>query len=429
MTIIDGDSELRETLAFYFKQRKYQVTTYPKTMSAYFDQHKLKQENVILCALKSDGMSGVEFIQSLRKQGHATPVILMSDGLDVELAIEASKTDAFYYALKPLKLEQLAMVVEKASQFNPCTKHNSIPLFVGTSSQIMTVTDQARRFARSQSSILITGESGTGKDVMARSIHQMSDRCDKPFVAINCSAIPNELLESELFGYARGAFTGAVTQKAGLFEEAKGGTLFLDEIGDMNYALQAKLLRVVQERKIRRVGDTQELPIDVRIISATHENLKNLVKDNKFREDLYYRLNVIQLHIPPLRERKEDITPLIDVFLRKHSPLKVMRLTKEANTALNKHQWRGNVRELENVIERSITLSRSNDIGVADLCIETELECEESVKNFFSIKHKMTLKELTQTYIEFLLGVNSNSKDKTFRELGIDRKTLYRKLS
>ncbi len=427
MTIIDGDSELRESLAYFFKQRKYKVTTYTKAVSAFYNHPQLKDESVILCDLSTDGMSGIDFIKSIRQQGHSTPIILMADGHDIDLAVEANKSGAFYYAVKPLALEQLALVVQKASQQVKCNPKEEIPLFVGSSPQILSVTKQARRFAGTNSSILISGESGTGKDVLARSIHQMSERCHKPFVAINCSAIPDDLLESELFGHGRGAFTGATTQKTGLFEEASGGTLFLDEIGDMNYPLQSKLLRVVQERKIRRLGETQEHPIDVRIISATHENLKALVKEKKFREDLYYRLNVVQLNIPPLRERKEDIPSLTEVFLRKHAPCANLRLTAEASAALAKHQWKGNVRELENVIERAITVSRSNEIQSADLSIETEQE-ESDFPDFFSIKRKMTLKELTQTYIEFLLGANNNSRDKTYRELGIDRKTLYRKL-
>lgn len=429
MTIIDGDTELRESLAFFFKQRKYQVTTYPKTMTAYYNHKELMKENVILCDLNSDGMNGVDFIKSLRKEGHQTPVILLSDGQNVDLTLAATQSGAFYHAIKPLRLEQLALIVQKASQVVPVAVLTPIPLFVGRSPQILSVSELARRFAKCDSSILITGESGTGKDVMARSIHQMSERRQKPFVAINCSAIPDDLLESELFGHARGSFTGALAQKLGLFEEASGGTLFLDEIGDMNYALQSKLLRVVQERKIRRVGETQEQPIDVRIISATHQNLKSLVKSNHFREDLYYRLNVAQIHIPPLRDRTEDIPLLCELFLRKHSPNKSIHLTKEGEGCLTRHQWKGNVRELENVIERAISLCPHNEINETDLAVNIEEDEPLPHADFFSIQRRMTLKELNQAYIEFLLNLNHQSKNKTYRELGIDRKTLYRKLS
>lgn len=427
MTIIDADPKLRESLAFYFTQRKYQVSTYPRAVSAFLNHPRLRQENVILCDMHSEGMGGAEFIRSLRQQGHTTPIILMTDGQDVDLVLEATKSGAFYHAVKPLALEQLAQAVLRASQ-QLCEPQPQIPLFVGTTPQILSVTAQARRFATTNSSILISGESGTGKDVLARSIHQMSERCHHPFVAINCSAIPDDLLESELFGYARGAFTGALTQKAGLFEEASGGTLFLDEIGDMNYPLQSKLLRVVQERKIRRVGETQEHPIDVRIISATHENLKMLVRERKFREDLYYRLNVVQLTIPPLRDRREDILPLTEVFLRKHAPAQGLRLTDDAKAALCTHLWKGNVRELENVIERATTLVNGAEISAADLSIDAEQEATD-VPAFFSIKRRMSLKELSQAYVEFMLRSNNNSRDKTYRELGIDRKTLYRKLA
>jgi two-component system response regulator HydG len=293
----------------------------------------------------------------------------------------------------------------------------------------------AKRVASSQANILISGESGSGKEVIARAVHDLGDRKDNPFIAINCTAIPENLLESELFGHAKGSFTGAIEKKIGLFEEANHGTLFLDEIGDLTLALQAKLLRVLQERKVKRIGENQYRDISARIICATHKDLRKEVRDGRFREDLYFRLNVIPIFIPPLRERIEDIIPLSEYFLKKFTALNNVHLkgfSREAVIELQRHPWKGNVRELENAIERAVVLSNSDyliveDLIVQDMRIESRLP-NEDLGLRFDDGEAFTLEELCKKYIQYVFEKNDRAKEQTAKDLGIDRKTLYRKL-
>jgi transcriptional regulator with PAS, ATPase and Fis domain len=310
---------------------------------------------------------------------------------------------------------------------------------VGNSPGFQQVRRTAQSVAGCNSNILVTGESGTGKEVIARAIHEWSPRSQKPFIPINCSAIPENLLESELFGYARGAFTGAHVTKTGLFEEAEGGTLFLDEIGDMAWGLQAKLLRVLQERKIKRIGENQYRDVDIRIVAATHEHLKTAVLQRRFREDLYFRLNVIPIEIPSLRQRREDILPLAHFFLQKYSAINdkaSLRLTAEAEEFLLEQAWPGNVRELENAMERVAVLAHgTNQITADDLDFLAEYRIGSAPESSFNFEEQfqgdqkiLPMEEMTQKYIQYVLALNKGAKNKTARELGIDRKTLYRKL-
>lgn len=296
----------------------------------------------------------------------------------------------------------------------------------------------ARKVAESCSSVLITGESGTGKEVIAKFIHEQSPRNSRNFIALNCAAIPDHLLESELFGYTRGAFTGAMNNKIGLFEEAEGGTLFLDEIADLELNLQAKILRVLQERKIKRLGENTLRPINIRVIAATHENLHRAVQVKKFREDLFFRLNVISINVPSLRDRREDILPLAKHFVQKFSTTnqkKILGLTPAANDYLLQQHWPGNVRELENRIERAVVLSTNSHIEIDDLHPQVGAQSLQK-QNTLSFMHGkvdeyskiLSMEEMTQLYIEYALSLNKGAKEKTARDLGIDRKTLYRKL-
>ncbi len=304
---------------------------------------------------------------------------------------------------------------------------------IAQSPRFMEILELARRVALSSANVLITGESGTGKEVIARLIHELSSRKRETFVPINCSAIPEELLEAELFGFAKGSFTGAVVAKAGLFEEANGGTLFLDEIGDLDLHLQAKLLRVLQEKKIKRVGENHYRSLNIRILSATHSDLSEDVQHKKFREDLYFRLNVVPIKIPPLRERPEDILPLAHYFLGKHSLRHLgveKRFTAEVPAYLLSRPWWGNVRELENLIERAVVLSSSNEISVKEL--ENDQDNDADLEYLFErLCHKagrlLSLEEVTQYYVEYVLHLNQGAREKTARDLGIDRKTLYRR--
>jgi two-component system response regulator HydG len=318
------------------------------------------------------------------------------------------------------------------STHSPSTKGD----VVGVSDAFKKVVELARTVAPTQANVFISGESGTGKEVIAKMIHNHSPRAHQPFVAINCSAIPESLLESELFGYAKGAFTGATQDKAGLFEEANEGTLFLDEIGDMNPALQAKLLRVLQDKKIKRVGENRLRDVDVRLISATHKDLHKEIQEGRFREDVFFRLNVIPIHIPPLRERREDILPLAEFFLNKYRAINhrgPATLDNEARRILTEREWKGNVRELENAIERAVVLSRG-DIITAEELREVTPPQKADAPNISSMiaqltqDKPLTIDRLIKIYIKHVLEKNRGAKEKTARELDIDRKTLYRKL-
>lgn len=307
-------------------------------------------------------------------------------------------------------------------------------LIIAESPRFQEVLKIAKRAAMSSANVLITGESGTGKEVVARLIHDFSARQQEKFVPINCSAIPEQLLESELFGYARGAFTGAMAARTGLFEEANGGTLFLDEIADMDLHLQAKILRVLQEKQIKRVGENHYRSLNIRILAATHSDLNEDVQNKKFREDLYFRLNVVPIEIPPLRERKEDILPLAQYFLksftRKHH-LPDKTLSRDATHFLFENHWWGNVRELENAIERAVVLSPGVEISQKDL--DCGLGKASSIESAFEkFRHKdgrfFSMEELNLHYIHHVLQCNHGAREKTAKDLGIDRKTLYRKI-
>lgn len=303
---------------------------------------------------------------------------------------------------------------------------------IGKSKSICKLIELSRRVAKSAATVVITGESGTGKEVFAKAIHNWSPRRQKPFVAINCSSIPEALLESELFGHVKGAFTGAIDKRIGLFEEAHGGTLFLDEIGDLNFSLQTKLLRVLQEREIKRVGENQMRRVDVRVIAATHKDLRHEIQKKRFREDLFFRLNVIPLNIPPLRERREDLLPLAEFFLKKFNKLNETRITgfnKSAREFLLSSSWPGNVRELENLIERAVVLCGGLEIDASDFQSTQEDLSKSLDSTIFRFTDKAeTLKSIEKKYIRFVYERNNRAKELTARVLGIDRKTLYRKL-
>ena len=361
----------------------------------------------------------------------------------VETAVEAMKQGACDYLVKPIKTDELLRVTERAvreaalrREINRLRrevhKEYSFHQILGKSKPMREVFDLIRRVADSPTNVLITGESGTGKELVAKAIHYNSERRDAPFVPVNCAAIPETLLESELFGHVKGAFTDAKTDKRGLFEEAQKGTIFLDEISELPLTLQAKLLRAIQEREVRRVGATRAVPVDVRIIAATNLMLAEEVTAKRFREDLFYRLNVIEIRLPPLRERKEDIPLLVEAFLRKcaeasHKELRGM--TESALALLMDYPWPGNVRELENVIERAVTLARGEKIVPEDLPPNIQgARGERKVINE-AVERILPLKEVEKEYILRILETTGGNKYQAAQALGIDRKTLYRKLA
>jgi DNA-binding NtrC family response regulator len=361
----------------------------------------------------------------------------------IETAIEAIKGGATDYLIKPVKTEDVLRIVgrgvrevqlrrEVAHLRREVYKEYSFHQILGKSRPMQEVFELIRRVADSPSNVLITGESGTGKELVAKAIHYNSDRRQSPFVPVNCAAIPEQLLESELFGHVRGAFTDAKADRPGLFEEAQKGTIFLDEISELPLMLQAKLLRAIQEREIRRVGSTKSVAVDVRIIAATNLNLAEEVKAKHFREDLYYRLNVIEIRLPPLRERRDDIPLLVESFLRKcaksnRKPLD--SISESALALLIDYPWPGNVRELENIIERAVTLARGEKIMPEDLPATVQGSRGDRKVLDDAAERTLPLQEVEWEYIKKILEKTGGNKYQAAQTLGIDRKTLYRKLA
>jgi len=452
--VVDDDVEIQELLIAFFKPKGFDVQLETDNHKVVDDLAKGRlNPDVIISDLQMPDMNGIEFTRKIKAAGLEIPIILITGNKTIETAVEAIETGAYDFIMKPIFLPQLLVCVERALYLKKIKGENSTLRtavqikegnypdgIIGKSPGFKKVMEMARRVAFSQANIFIGGESGTGKEVVARAIHNMGPRNKKEFVALNCASIPESLLESELFGYAKGSFTGAIDKRIGLFEEAEGGTLFLDEIGDLSLPLQAKILRVLQERQIKRIGENKYRTIDVRILSATHRDLRKEVAEGRFREDLYFRLNVIEIKIPPLRERKEDILPLLEFFLRKFSVLNgidIKGFTKEALDTIQEYSWPGNVRELENAVERSVILCAADGMIKPDDLPEMGMIHERNhaqghVQLLSAEKRDqlkpMTVDELVKKYIRIILEKNNGMKDKTALELDIDRKTLYRKL-
>lgn len=452
IVLIDDDFELLELLSSFFRQRGFNVQQFIQAEEALIEiENQRLQAHVVISDLRLPEMSGMEFIKRTKRSNPQLPIILMTGDGNLELAIEAIETGAYDFVLKPLQIPQLLLSVQRALHLSEINQEISqyknllqqqdylgLKGVVGKSPGFRQAMEMAKRVSSSQANILITGESGSGKEVIAKAVHELGDKKDGPFIAINCSAIPENLLESELFGHAKGSFTGANDKKIGLFEEANKGTLFLDEIGDLSLPLQAKLLRVLQERKIKRIGENQFREISARIICATHKDLKKEVKEGRFREDLYFRLNVIPITMPPLRERKEDIFPLSEYFLKKFSLMNntsVKGFTKDAILQLENYPWKGNVRELENAIERAVVLANTELIDASDLPqldnqepLEASLKTSHYIDLMPTASQPASLDEIARRYIQHVFDLNQGAKEQTAKDLGIDRKTLYRKL-
>jgi DNA-binding NtrC family response regulator len=438
--IVDDDRAMREMLASLFKERGLWVED-AASADAALSRAAEQEFDVVLSDVRMPGLSGVELVGQLRRLRPATPVVLMTAFGSIDSAVDAMRSGAFDYLTKPFEPDAVILAVERALAHRALALENeqlrravdrsgSLGELIGKSPAMREIFALIKRIAHGRSSVLITGESGTGKEVVARAIHFHGDRSEKAFVPINCTAIPEGLLESELFGHVRGAFTGAHASKRGLFEKADGGTLFLDEIGDMGLVLQGKLLRVLQDREIRAVGGTQSVRVDVRIIAATNRDLEAEIAAGRFREDLFYRLNVIPIHIAPLRERPDDVPALVEAFLRRHADGRRRFFAPEALERLLAHAWRGNARELENVIERALALSDAETLGPEDVPLPGGATPEKPRGEDFlasAAAHAMTLHELSERYTEQVLHSTGGNKVQAARILGIDRKTLYRR--
>jgi DNA-binding NtrC family response regulator len=379
LLIVDDEASLRDFLAIVFEDEGWEVATAASLEEARRAVQK-REPDLILCDLMMPDGSGIDLLRELKTQGLASPVIMITAYTSTKSAVDALKAGAHDYIAKPFDIDELKIIVRKAVEHRELEDENlhlrsaleerfTFSNIIGKSRRMQEIFNIVTRIARTNSTILITGESGTGKELIARAIHYHSGRRGK-FVSINCGALPEQLLESELFGHERGAFTGAIREKRGLFQESERGSIFLDEIGEMTTAMQIKLLRVLQERSVRRVGGNDEIPIDVRVITATNRDLSDSIQKGSFREDLFYRINVIPIALPPLRQRTEDIPLLTDHFIAKYCQTMAIppkRISAEAMRALEKYAWPGNVRELENAIERMVALEPSDVLTTRSL--------------------------------------------------------------
>jgi DNA-binding NtrC family response regulator len=380
---------------------------------------------------------GMEVLRRIRSKGLSFPVIMLTAHGNVETAVEAMKAGATEYLTKPFDLDELKISIDKALEFrNLATevqrlreeldKDYDVEGIVANNPAMLGVLETVGKVAPTSATVMIYGESGTGKELIARAIHNLSDRSTKPFISVSAGALPETLLESELFGFEKGAFTGAMTAKPGRFELANGGTLFLDEIGDISVATQVKLLRVLQERKFERLGGTRSIDVDVRVVAATNRDLQQLIADGGFREDLFYRLNVVPITLPPLRQRASDIPLLVAHFLEKFNAGK-KSLTSEAMQALSAYQWPGNIRELENTIERIVILSHGDEIGVADLPAEVRTGMggvARTASGFALPDEGVDLEEVELDLVRQALNRSGNSVPKAAKLLGLTAKTL-----
>lgn len=442
--IVEEDQALVEKFRNYFLQKGF-ICHHYLTLSESIKEIKQTllpggfEIALFVCEINKNDDSTLAELVEIQSLVDKASTIVLTNLLFKQKALHFIAQGVLHYLVKPFELADVVHLFEHAINYqllnkenlllrNEAIAKNSFQGIIGRSESMRKLFSLVKQVSNSTANILIQGATGTGKEVIAKAIHSLSSRNEKPFVAINCSAIPETLLESELFGHAKGSFTGAVQNKKGLFEEAHGGTLFLDEIGDLPASLQAKLLRVIQERSVRPVGETTSRSIDIRIICATHKDLKEMIRTNEFRDDLYYRLAVIPVIIPPLSHRKEDIPLLANHFLNKFGVLnnkKFIGFSGETLNFLMNYSWPGNVRELENTIERAVILAKTDKIEIEDLSLDYVSENSLFISKLES--NLPTLEELEKQYIQFVLSKTNHQKEKAAEILGLNRKTLYRK--
>lgn len=439
LLIVDDERGILETLSEILSDEGYFVFQ-AETAEEAFNIIEKEEVDLVFLDVWLPGMSGIDAIKQIKERYQELPVIMISGHANVEMAVKAVKIGAFDFLEKPLSIERVILTVERALQFKKLEREN-VKLksslskrheLIGSSKAINSIRQQIELIAKGDSRVLILGESGTGKELVARAIHSISERSSGAFVEVNCAAIPQELIESELFGHEKGAFTGAIDKKIGKFELADGGTLFLDEIGDMSLLTQAKLLRVIETQKFQRVGGTRDIKVNVRIISATNKDLSEEIKKGNFREDLYYRLNVVPIYLPPLRERKEDIPELINYFMTefvREKGWKYKALTERAVKILQNHDWPGNVRELKNAVERLMIMIPSDRVDAEDierLGLISKKGSEESYFKYNSLKEARDAFE--KDFIIKRLKENNWNMTKTAELIGIERSNLYKKI-
>lgn len=439
---VDDDAVACELLREVLEQEGYQVRTATNGQRAIHLAREVPFDLAIV-DIRMPDISGIEVLKALKRANAQMPVLITTAYSSMDTAIEAIREGAFDYLSKPCKMEELTLTVNRALEQSKLLRENQyfrqelrekyrFENIVGTTPAILAVYKTVARLVDSKATVLIQGESGTGKELIARAIHFNGPRLERPFVAVECASLAESLLESELFGHVRGAFTGAVETKKGLFEIADGGTIFLDEIAEISLGLQAKLLRVLQEQEIRRVGGIQPIALDVRVIAAANKDVEALVKAGRFREDLFYRLNVVTLHLPPLRDRQEDIPLLASHFLRKYSEAShklISHITPETMELLCRYRWPGNVRELQHTIERAVTLTMNNALLPGDL--PPRLQQQAATPRPISpptgdTPVLLTLEELEKQHIQAVLRATQGNKKRAAQILGINRRSLYR---
>ena len=437
--VVEDDDAMRELMVEELRDAGYVVSAAPGGGLG-IEMARAERFDIVITDLRMPEVDGFDLIRDIVTLPTPPHVIMVTAFGSIDTAIRAVKLGAFDYITKPFSFEALLLGIDKAirdreqaAQIHQLKERldemYGFDNIVAVSQSMREVLSLVRRVAATEASVLITGESGTGKELIARALHQHSPRCDRPFVPVNVAAIPAQLIESELFGHKKGAFTDAHANRDGMFVEATGGTIFLDEIAELAPALQAKLLRVLQEHEIRPIGAPKAEVIDVRVVAATHRNLESMLKQGLFREDLYYRLNVIEIHLPPLRARPEDILPLAEHILAGHSARRGRRyaISREAQQYLLNYYWPGNIRELQNVIERAVALSRNDVISQDDLPTHVQ---EKRSSDFLAaaVARRMSISELERDYILRVLDEEAGNKSRAAARLGLDRKTLYRKL-
>jgi len=439
--IVDDEKSMCQFLSIMLRKEGYQITAVASAAKA-LEQFKSAKFDLVITDIRMSGMDGIELLAELKKIDQNTPVIIMTAYASQKSAIEAVNHGAFHYLIKQAKNEEIRIVVRNALDMKRVRAENMIlrkelkktgdlKTIIGKSPEMDKVFKLVDKVAETDSTILIFGESGTGKELIAKEIHFKSSRVNNPFVSINCGALPENLLESELFGHVKGSFTGAIRDKEGLFKVAQGGTFFLDEVGETSPTIQVKLLRVLQEREIIPVGGTNPIKVDVRLVAATNADLEKAVTHEKFRADLFYRLNVIPIYLPPLRKRQDDVPLLVSHFLKKYNeriaPAAQKSISKEAMEILVNYSWPGNVRELENAIERAVILEDTPEIQVESLPDKLRLRGEVHT-SLITDRAEATLDELEKEYLLKVLEDTNWQKKRASAILGINASTLYRKI-
>ncbi len=435
--VIDDEKNIRDGIKKSLEYEGYEVVTAENGEKGIDIVYK-GGIDLVITDLKMPEKTGEEFLHDILEFDKHIPVIILTGHGNIETAVDMMRLGAYDFMTKPFNIDKMLLIIARALENKNIKKtnetlekrvdyHESFYGMIGHSSKMLKVYEAIKQVARTKATVLIEGESGTGKELVANAIHQISDRAKQPYITVNCAALSEGVLESELFGHEKGSFTGAIDKKIGRFEAANKGTIFLDEIGEINQVVQVKLLRVLEERVIERVGSNTPINVDIRVIAATNKKLLDEVKEGRFREDLYYRLNVIKIEMPPLRERREDIPLLIDNFIKEFSQVHNIEITnvdKKVYKLLSSLKWEGNVRELRNTVETMVVMSKDGKID------------ESNIPNWvlnsggddFVVDKEMTLEELEKKYINHLLSKNNFNKAQVAKILGIERATLYRKL-